>query len=234
MSAFKVKGILSFPNLFQPRAVQQGDDPKYGVTVLIADNDPQLATILALQEQEKQNGFPSGFPDTGKVFCKPSKDAPGYHQISGGAKVDQKPHLVGPDLQPIMDQSQVYAGAVAWVQFNTFTYNQPVNKGVSAGLNGVMITGEEGALGRLDGKPTVENMFGDVAGGAAPVAPAPVAPAPVAPVAPVAPAPAPAPAPGLVMTAAANGVSYEQYMTTPGWTDELLIANGLAVQPSFA
>jgi len=137
MAAFKVKGILSFPHLFQPRAVQQGDDPKYGVTVLIADNDPQLATILALQEQEKANGFPSGFPATGKLFCKPSADVPGYHQISGNAKVDQKPHLVDASMQPIMNPSLVYAGAVAWVQFNTFTFNQPVNKGVSAALKSV-------------------------------------------------------------------------------------------------
>jgi hypothetical protein len=38
----------------------------------------------------------------------------------------------------------------------------------------------------------------------------------------------------LVMTAAANVVTYEQYMATPGWTDEMLIEQGLAVRPSFA
>jgi hypothetical protein len=30
------------------------------------------------------------------------------------------------------------------------------------------------------------------------------------------------------MTAAANGVTYEQYMATPGWTDQMLIDQGLA------
>ena len=239
MSAFKVKGILSYPHLFQPRSVQEGDAPKYGVSVLIADTDPQLQAILQLQEQEKANGFPSGFPATGKVFCKPSVDNPGYHVISGNANADQKPHVVDASLGPVMDPAQVYAGAVAWVQFNTFVYNKPVNKGVSAGLNGVMLTGEEGALGRLDGRPTVENMFGDIAGGGVPTAPAPApapaAPAPAAPApAPAAPAPAAPAAPALVMTAAANGVTYEQYMATPGWTHEALIEQGLAIRPSFA
>lgn len=234
MAQFKVKGILSYPHLFQPRAVQPGDDPKYSVVVLIPDTDPQLAQILQVQEQEKANGFPSGFPATGKVFCKPSTEKPGYHQISGGAKADRKPVVVDVNMQPVMDPGAAYAGSIAWVQFNTFTYNQPVNKGVSAGLNGVMLTGEEGALGRLDNRPTAEQMFADVVNGGTP-APAqqaaPQAPTPAAPPAtPSAPPPAPV---ALQMTAKANGVTYEQYMATPGWTDEMLIEQGLAIKPSF-
>ena len=234
---FKVKGILSYPHLFQPRAVQQGDEPKYSVTVLIKDNDPQLAEIQRILEQEKANGFPSGFPENGHVFLKPAKDYPGWHQVSGNAKADSKPHLVDAAMQPIMDQSKVYAGTVAWVQFNTFVYNQTVNKGVSAGLNGVMMTGEEGELGRIDGKPTVESMFGDLANAAPPQQPAapaaPVAPvAPAAPAAPVAPVAPVAPA-QLIMTVAANGMTYQQYKDA-GWTDEQMIAQGVAQKPSFA
>lgn len=235
MAQFKVKGILSYPHLFQPRAVQPGDDPKYGVVVLIPDSDPQLAQILQTQEQEKANGFPSGFPATGKVFCKPSTDYPGYHQVSGGAKVDQKPVIVDANMQPVMDPSSVYAGAVAWVSFNSFTYDQPVNKGVSAGLNGVMITGEEGALGRLDGRPTADQMFADVAVNGAVINTPPVAPqATVAPTPPTPPAPQPPAAPAeLIMTAAANGMTYQQYKDA-GWSDEQMIANGVAQKPTFA
>ena len=141
MASFKVKGILSYPHLFQPRAVQQGQEPKYSCTVLIKDDDPQLQTILAIQEQEKQNGFPSGFPANGKLFCKPCTDRPGYHQIGGSAKADQKPVVVDANLQPVIDPGAVFAGGIGWVQFNTFSYNQPINKGVSVGLNGVMWTG---------------------------------------------------------------------------------------------
>lgn len=238
---FKVKGILSYPHLFQPRAVQQGDEPKFSVTVLIKDDDPQLAQIQQIIEQEKANGFPSGFPDNGKLCLKPSKDYPGWHQICGNAKADQRPHVVHESdiTQPIMDKAQVYAGAVAWVQFNTFVYNQTVNKGIGAGLNGVMMTDETGELGRIDGRASAESMFGDVAGGATPPqqpaaaapTPSPAAPAP-APQAPPA-APSVAPAPGLIMTAAANGRSYEEYKAV-GWSDEQLIAEGIAQKPSFA
>lgn len=54
--------------------------------------------------------------------------------------------------------------------------------------------------------------------GGAGAPPAPVVPAPVAPAAPV-----------RQMTAKAGGVTYEQFMATPGWTDELLRANGYMI-----
>ena len=215
---FKVKGILSYPHLFTARSVQQGDEPKFSASILVLKNDPQIPAILHLIETEKANGFPNGFPSTGKSFLKDGAlgDDPAlkdYYIISGNAKADSRPHLVDANMNPVMDQSQAYAGAVVWAAFNTFTYSMAVNKGVGAGLNGVMLTGEEGALGRLDGKPTVESMFGGVAS-----APAPAAPAPAA---------------QYLMTDAANGLTREQYHAS-GWTDELLIQNGMMIAPSFA
>lgn len=41
--------------------------------------------------------------------------------------------------------------------------------------------------------------------------------------------PAPAPAPVRQMTAKAGGLTYEQFMATPGWTDELLRAQGYMI-----
>ena len=62
----------------------------------------------------------------------------------------------------------------------------------------------------------------------APAAPPAPPGAPVAPPAPPAPPAAPAPA-GLVMTAAANGATAEQYRAS-GWNDEQMIAAGVAVR----
>ena len=45
MAQIKLKGILSFPHVFQPRVVSPGDDPKYGCSLLLAKNDPQIAQI---------------------------------------------------------------------------------------------------------------------------------------------------------------------------------------------
>ena len=235
MAALLVKGILSYPHLFVPRSVEEGKDPKFGVVVLIRDTDPQLRPILTLLEQEKQNGFPSGFPTNGKVFCKPSEDYPGWHQINGNADVSQRPAVIDENYTPITDPARVFAGLVAYVSFNTFTFNKPVNKGVSAGLNGVMITNETGELGRIDGRPTVEKMFagvGNVPVGMTPPPSAPVA-APVMtppPAPPAAPAPVAAP-PVRMMTPKAQGVAYEAYIAN-GWTDALLIEHGM-MMPGF-
>ena len=220
MAQFKVKGIISYPHLFNARAIQPGDEPKYSISVLLKKGDPQIATIQALIEQEKANGWPSGFPANGKVFLKESPDHPEYMIVSGNSKADSKPAVVDANMNPVMDPSQVYAGAICWVAFNSFTYNQAVNKGVSCGLNAVMITGEEGELGRLDGRPTVESMFADVTGD---VSPAPT-PAPNTP-------DAPAPTPQYVMTEKAGTFTHEQYIAS-GWTDEKLIAEGMMLPPA--
>lgn len=235
MAAFLVKGILSYPHLFTPRSVEEGKDPKYSTNVLIRGTDPQLQSILALLEQEKNNGFPSGFPANGKLFCKPSEDYPGWYQIAGNADHQQRPAVVDENYTPITDPARVFAGQVAYVSFNTFTYNKPVNKGVGAGLNGVMITNETGELGRIDGRPSVEKMFagvGSVPVGMAtqPAAPAPIMTPPAAP-APIAPPPAPPAAPIRTMTPKAAGATYESFITN-GWTDALLIEHGY-MMPGF-
>lgn len=252
MSQIKLKVILSFPHVFQPRAFQQGQDPKYSCAGLIAKNDPQIAQVQALIEQEKANTFPSGVPANAKMCLKDCaaeetyKADPRFHNYMVlGMYNSDKPVIVDQNLQPLMDPAQVYAGGVAWVSVGIQGYNTQLNKGVGAYINGLMPTGEEGPLGRIDGRPTVEQMFGDVAGGGQPAPVAtqapPVAPAAIPGQAAAAPtmAPPPAPpaatqqAPMLQMTAAANGVTYEAYKQR-GWTDDQLIQNGLAIKPSFA
>src|SRR5690606_3465649 len=108
------------------------------------------------------------------------------------------------------------------------------DSGIGCGLNGVILTGQEGPLGRLDNKPTAEQMFAGLSGAAPAAAPqqgfmggAPTPPAPPTPSAP----PAPPVAPVMVMTAAANGVTYDAYKAN-GWTDDQLIQNGLAIRSS--
>lgn len=223
---FKVKGILSYPHLFTPRSVNPGDEPKFSASILIRKDDPQVQQIQQIIDTEKANGWPNGFPHNGKQFMKDGAvqhpDRPEMHNymiISANAKADSKPHVVDAQMNPVMNQADAYAGAIAWAAFNSFIYNQAVNKGVGCGLNGIMLTGEEGELGRLDGKPTVEGMFGDIAGGAPPAAPAPAAPK-------------------HVMTDKANGLTREQYHQA-GWSDEQLIQHGMmqppgGVAPSFA
>jgi len=249
-----IKGILSFPTLFTPKMAKGADQAKYSVTVLLQPNDPQIAAIQAEVDAAKANGFPSGY--TGQDECFGPYDTKyagkdyydprfsGWFVFSCTAKAEDKPSVVDMNYNQIIDPGQVFSGMVGYVNAAVSAYTKGKG-GIGGWLNGVMITAEEPPMGRLDNKPSVEQMFAGV--GAAPGQPAPpatnplVAPAPVAP-AQAAPAPAPpptavaAPAPPaqLQMTEKANGVTLEQYLATPGWTEQMLIDQGLAIRPSFA
>lgn len=232
-----IKGILSFPTLFTPKIATGGTEAKFGVSVLIPPNDPQIAVLQAEVEAAKLNTFPSGY--TGQDECFGAYDTKyagksyhdprfsGWYVFSCSAKAEDRPSVVDVNYNPIIDPGAVFSGMVGFVNAGISGYIKGKG-GIGGWLNGVMITADEPPMGRLDGKPTVEQMFADVSGGT------PAAPAP----SPASPPPA-APQPQYVMTEKANGLTREQYLATPGWTDELLIQQGMmlppaGVTPSFA
>ena len=262
-----IKGIISFPTLFTPKVAKGADQAKYGCTILLPPNDPQIAAIQAEVEAAKLNTFPSGY--TGQDECFGPYDVKyagkdyydprftGWFLFSCTAKEADRPSVLDMNYTKIIDPGAVFSGMVAYVNAGISGYTKGKG-GIGGWLNGVMVTAEEPPMGRLDNKPSDEQMFAGVPGGApqqaapAPNAPgvysaaAPVqqaAPAPAAPVQQAAPAPTPPPAAPvaqspapvqLQMTAAANGVTLEQYLATPGWTEQMLIDQGLAIRPSFA
>lgn len=242
----QIQGILSFPALFTPKVAKGATEAKYSCAVLIPPNDPQVATLQQAVVAAKADAFPSGYTGADECFQtydekyagKEYYDArfTGWHVFTCTAKAEDKPHVVDANLQPVMDPAQVYPGAMVWVNAGISGYTKGKG-GIGGWLNGVMVTGQEGSMGRLDNKPTVEQMFANVGAAptptpvaphtpAAPAAPVPTPPVPPAPVAPAAPA-------QLIMTAAANGMTYDQYKAA-GWSDEQMIANGVAQQPTFA
>jgi hypothetical protein len=224
-----IKGILSFPAIFTPKIPKGSTEAKYGCTLLLPPTDPQVAALLAEVEIAKANGFPSGYTGTNecvelydkKYAGKDYYDArfSGWYIFSCTGKLeDGIPPVVNMDRTPLIDRAKIYSGAMVWVSAGISAYEKGTG-GIGGWLNGVMVTDEEPPMGRLDGAQTVDQMFNGVGG--APTAPA----SPGKPAAPSAPA-------ALVMTAAAEGVTYETYMSTEGWTDALLISNGLATRPA--
>lgn len=223
-----VKGILSFPTLFTPKSVA-GSEAKYSAVILLAPNDPQVAVIQAAQDAAKNAQWPSGAPASAD-FCFAAYDVKyagksyydprfaGWWALSCSAKADDRPPVVDENFNPVIDPSAVYSGQVVYLNLGISAYTKGTG-GVGGWLNGVKLTNEEPPMGRLDGRPSIEQMFG---GASAQTAPAPATPAPAA-------------ASGKVMTPAAQ-FSYEQYAAN-GWTDEQLIAQGLmqapAVTPSW-
>lgn len=260
MSDIKVRVILSFPHLFVARKAEGSDTAKFSANGLIQENSPEFQIVNQAFENLKA-GFPEGWNERYHCAWQRSEKHQGYWEIRTSSKEAWKPHVVDINVQPVVDQSQVYGGCVALLVFNPYIYTTP-QRGITAGLNGVQILGSEGALGRLDNRQSADQMFGSVAGGA-PSAPqqahghvqqppqqqyqepaaygsASAHPAdqsfgshhaPAYGTAAPAPGEAPQPPagqPSRIMLHKAAGQSYESLIGGGnGWTDELLISNGL-------
>lgn len=226
----KVKGIISFPILFSPKVAKGATEPKYGVTVLLPPNDPQIKTLQEEVKTAKLNNFPSGYTGADECFGEydekyKSKDYydnrfSSWWVLTCSAKEHDKPAVVDSSLLPITDPGEVYSGMIAWVNLNISGYTKGKG-GIGGWLNGVMITSEESQFGRLDGKPTVEQMFANIdQTNSSPTPPAAVVPPPP---------PAP-PTAQKQLTEKAQGQTYESLIAA-GWTDATLIENGLMLPP---
>ena len=140
---------LSFCHVWQPQVPQGGGEPKYSVTILIPKSD--AATINALyaeMEQAKQAGINNTWGGTMPPIVKiplydgdgvrPSGDpfgpeCRGHMVITASSKA--QPQVVDLNVQPILNQAEVYSGCYGRVSLNFFAYNQAGNRGIGCGLN---------------------------------------------------------------------------------------------------
>jgi len=225
----KVKGIVRYMHAVNPSAARGSDKMRYSCSILIPKDDPQVPRIIAALAACVSNGFPAGMPASADTcwedlaITNPGNAAlANYYQLKSATGVEYgQPSIFDAQLQPCMDPGLdgKLTGQWVWIggQFATYTAGK---SGVKYYFNGLMVTGEDAQgidKGSLSSKPDMRNVFA----GAAPV---PAAPVPAAPV-PAAPVPA-----ARQMTPAAQGATYES-MIAAGWTDEMLITNGMMLPP---
>lgn len=160
---------LSYAHLFTPKANEDGKDPKYSVSILIPKSDTEtLRKIKAAVEAVKKD--PASVQKWGGKLPPnlktPLRDGdvekPDHPEYAGhyffNASSKQKPGIVDRNLQPILDQTEVYSGCYARVSVNFFAYNTSGNKGIGAGLNHV----QKWADGEpLSGRSRAEDDFAD-------------------------------------------------------------------------
>ncbi len=148
MSATKIvtgKARLSYVNLFQPRAQNEGQEPKYSVCVLIPKSDTaSVNKIKQAIEAAKEAGkatWGGKVPPGLKVPLRDGdteRDTPeykGHWFINATSK--QRPQVVDASVQPILNADEVYSGCYGRVSINFYAYNQNGNRGVAAGLGNV-------------------------------------------------------------------------------------------------
>lgn len=155
---------LSYVNVITPRAVQQGGEAKYSVTLLISKTDyatkadidsaiqaaaqeavakvwngarpPQLRAPIYDGDGVRPSGVPFG------------EECRGCWVLTASTKV--KPQVVGMDnINAELAPSDVYSGMYGRVTIRFFGYSNSGNKGVGCGLGNIMKT--------RDGEPLAGN-----------------------------------------------------------------------------
>lgn len=175
---------LSFVNLFEPRAVQEGGQPKYSVTLYIPKTDTATieklkAAVLAAKNkgvETKWGGKVPGimgdpnYPFAGttihdadterdqnqELYVDKHPAAKGCYILHVANK--NKPGVVDQDRNAILDPTQVYSGCYGRANISFFPYNSNSKKGISAALNHVQFLADGEPLGST---VKLEDAFAD-------------------------------------------------------------------------
>lgn len=164
---------LSYTHLFQPYASHPGQEAKYSTTMLIPKSDIRtkqaidnaIANAVNLGVSAKWNGARPANPKTplwdgdgvrqnGEAFGEECK---GHWVMTASSKL--QPQVVDAQIQPILDQTQVYSGMYARVSLNFFAYNNNGNRGIGCGLGNVQKIADGEPLG---GRTSAEDDFGSL------------------------------------------------------------------------
>lgn len=142
---------FSFLNVFTPRQMEGSPDAKYSVTLLIPKSDrATIAKIKAAQQAAKDvwsskhagKAAPSKSTIHDGDGVRPSDGEPfgdeckGCYVMTVSSKT--KPVLVYADKTPLTEQTELYSGCYGKAVINFFCYETAGNRGISAGLNGLM------------------------------------------------------------------------------------------------
>lgn len=159
---------FSYANVFEPTAMQEGQTPKYNVSIIISKSDTKtVEAIKKAIEVAKEAGKSKIADKNGKIpvnLKTPLRDGdeerpddPAYeNSYFINANSERKPGIVDRDLNPIMSRDDFYSGCYGRASINFYAFN--VNsKGIACGLNNLQKL-EDGE--RLAGGSSAEEDFG--------------------------------------------------------------------------
>ena len=153
---------LAFVNLFEPRAGQEGQAPRYSVCLMIPKDDAKnIRKIKAAQKAAAEAGkakFGGKIPPNLKTTLRDADDEMDmekYPEFEGhlfmniGSSEAYPPSIVDTRVNPIIDRGEVYSGMWARVSMNAFAFNTQGNKGISFGMNHVQKVRDDEPFGNV-------------------------------------------------------------------------------------
>lgn len=155
------KTRFSYVHLLKPYAHDPKNEAKYSVTLLIpksdtatkAQLDAAIAAAVAAGKSDKWNGVippvvatpvwdGDGVRPSGEAF---GEECHGNWVITASSK--QRPGIVDVNVQPIIDENEIYSGMYGRATIRFFAYASNGKKGIGCGLNNVQKLGDGDALG---------------------------------------------------------------------------------------
>ena len=144
---------FSYLNVFEPRAMSPGDEPKYSTAILIPKKDK--ATLAKIEAAVKA-AFELGktkhklLPNCKTPLHDGDEEKPDDENYAGmmylNANNKSRPGVVDADRNSIIDKEEVYSGCWGKASLNFYAYSTG-NKGIGAGLNGIQKLDEGDRLG---------------------------------------------------------------------------------------
>lgn len=159
---------LSYVHVWQPHAMQEGQEAKYSVSVIIPKSDTKtLAKVKEAIKNAKEAGITKLGGKIPPNLKSPLRDGdierPGDEAYENSYFINctckTKPGIVDRGLNPILDQNELYSGCYGVVSMNMYAFNASGNKGIAAGLNNIMKVADGEPLG---GRLPAEADFADI------------------------------------------------------------------------
>lgn len=159
---------FSYAHVFVPTAMEEGQEKKYNISILIPKSDKAtIAKAKAAIEEAYQKALKDKWGGKApKKWNNPLRDGDvdkddevyaGHYFIN--AKSTKKPKIVDKDFNEILDPEDFYSGCYGRASVNFFAFDTAGNKGVAAGLENLMKLSDGEALGGSAAAP--EDDFAD-------------------------------------------------------------------------
>lgn len=135
---------FSYLHVFEPSAMQEGQEKKYSASLIIPKKDKKtIAKVEAAIAKALELGkgkFGGKIPAKLKTPLRDGdEERPDDEAYAGCMFVNanslRQPGLVDEDRQEILDRAELYSGCYGRASVNFYAYNVAGNRGVAAGLN---------------------------------------------------------------------------------------------------
>ena len=159
---------FSYLHVWVPQSIEEGGEKKYSVNLIIPKSDKagiaEIKKAIAAATEAGKAKLGGKIPANLKQPLRDGDvDRPEDENYENSyflnATSRTKPGVVDKNLNPIMDQDDLYSGCYGRASITFYAFNTSGNKGIACGLNNLMKLSDGEPLG---GRNTAASDFGDI------------------------------------------------------------------------